>query len=232
MRRKQAKRGQEPKRRQWTDADLPKLLAGEMTPQYTSILHDLVRLALVTGARLDELCSLRVSDVEKRKDGWWIAIRQGKTQAAVRDVPIHDSVAHVLERRQKTPDGFLFQRLVPGGPDKKRSWNVSKAFGRYCTKIGLSDKALVFHSLRKTFTEALEAAEVPQTTTKLLIGHARSSLTYGEYSKGERVDLRKAIQKLKYSRAVMEAIRRGEPAQRKRPRTTEGEVARLSVRTR
>ncbi len=90
----------------------------------------------------------------------------------------------------------------------------------------------MFHSLRKTFTEVMEAAEVPETTVKLLIGHTRPSLTYGGYSKGERVKLRKVIRKLKYSRAVMEAIRRGEPAQRKRPRTTEGEVARLSVRTR
>ena len=149
------------------------LLAGDMTPQYTTTLHDLVRLALVTGARLDELCSLKAADAEKRKDGWWIKISEGKTQAAVREVPIHDSAAHVLKCRRDTPDGFLFPGLAPGGPDGKRSWNVSKAFGRYCTKLGLTDKALVFHSLRQTFTEALEAAAIPETTTKLLIGHAR-----------------------------------------------------------
>ena len=191
---------------------------GETTPRYAATLHDLVRLALVTGARLDELCRLKTTDAEKRKDGLWIVIREGKTRAAVRDVPIHDSAAHVLERKRETPDGFLFHGLSPGGPDKKRSWNVSKAFGRYCTKLGFRDKALVFHSLRKTFTEALEAAEVPQTTTKLLIGHARSSLTYGVYSKGERVDLRKAIHELRYSRAVMEAIRRSKPVQPRRQR--------------
>jgi integrase len=176
-----------------------------------------VRLALVTGARLDELCSLKAADAVEREDGWWIKIPEGKTHAAVREVPIHNGAAHVLERRRETPDGFLFPGLAPGGPDKKRSWNVSKAFGRYCTKLGLTDTALVFHSLRQTFTEALEAAEVPETTTKLLIGHARLSLTYGGYSKGERVNLRKAICKLKYSRAVMAVIRRGEAVQ-KEPR--------------
>ena len=214
LRGKRGTRGQEKPRSQWKDEQLVKLLAGETTPQYTATLHDLVRLALVTGARLNELCSLKTTDAEKRKDGWWIVIREGKTQAAVRKVPIHDSAAHVLERRQETPDGFLFPGLAPGGPDKRRSWNVSKAFGRYRTKLGF-DEALVFHSLRKTFTEVMEAAEVPETTIKLLIGHTRSSQTYGVYSKGERVKLRKVIGKLKYNHAVMEAIRRSKPA---RPR--------------
>lgn len=215
LRGKRGKRGREKPRSQWKDEQLVKLLAGEMTPQYTTTLHDLVRLALVTGARLDELCSLQAADAVELKDGWWLKISEGKTQAAVREVPIHDSAAHVVKGRRKTSDGFLFPGLAPGGPDAKRSWNVSKAFGRYCAKLGLSDKALVFHSLRRTFTEALEAAEVLETTTKLLIGHARSSQTYGGYSKGERVNLREAICKLKYSPAVMVAIRRSEAVEKK-----------------
>jgi hypothetical protein len=64
-----------------------------------------------------------------------------------------------------------------------------------------------FHALRNTFTEAMEAAEVPESTTKLLIGHKRASLTYGHYSKGERVKLRKTIEKLKYAPEVMRLIR-------------------------
>jgi hypothetical protein len=39
------------------------------------------------------------------------------------------------------------------------------------------------------------------------IGHKRASLTYGHYSKGERVKLRKAIEKLKYPPEVMRLIR-------------------------
>jgi hypothetical protein len=37
-------------------------------------------------------------------------------------------------------------------------------------------------------------------------GHKRASLTYGHYSKGERVKLRKAIEKLKYAPEVMRLI--------------------------
>ena len=63
------------------------------------------------------------------KDGWWLTIREGKTEAAVRDIPVHDSVIHVLARRKRDKHKYLFEGLVPGGPDNKRSWNISKAFG-------------------------------------------------------------------------------------------------------
>jgi integrase len=196
------------RRRLWTDAALIKVLSGSRSQQYTAILHDLVRLALMTGARLDELCALETRNAHKRDDGWWLTIHEGKTAAAVREVPVHDAVAHVLERRTKSSrDGFLFEGLVPGGPDKKRSWNVSKAFGHYTSGLDLGEQRQVFHALRNTFAEALEAAEVPESTAKLLIGHKRSSLTYGHYSKGTRVALRKHINKVRHSEAVMRLLR-------------------------
>ncbi len=204
---KKSKRGETPKGGQWTDAALIKVLSGAYTSRYTATLHDLVRLALVTGARLDELCSLKVSDVHERADGWWIAVRQGKSEAAVREVPVHDSAAHVLIRRCKGSRGFIFEGLAPGGPDKKRSWYVSKTFGLYTRKLALGDTRQTFHSLRKNFIEAMEAAEVLESTTALIVGHARQSLTYGHYSKGQRVKLRKSINKLHYAPAVMRLIR-------------------------
>jgi integrase len=155
---KKSKRGQGAPRKQWTDAALVKLLTGQHTEQYTTTLHDLVRLALVTGARLDELCALETRDAHHREDGWWITIREGKTQAAVRDIPIHDSAAHVIERRHNSADGFLFAGLVPGGPDKKRSWNASKAFGHYTKKLDLAEQRQVFHALRKGFSRRLRLA--------------------------------------------------------------------------
>ena len=65
-----------------------------------------------------------------------------------------------------------------------------------------------FHELRNTFVEAMEAAEISESTTKLIIGHARASMTYGRYSKGQRVQLRDAINKLRYSAEVMRLIRK------------------------
>ena len=217
---KKSKRGEATRRRQWTDVALVKVLSGTYTPRYTATLHDLTRLALVTGARLEELCALKTGDAHQREDGWWINIREGKTEAAVREVPVRDSACHVLERRcRQSTDGFVFDGLVPGGPDEKRSWNVSKAFGHYTKALDLGEDRQVFHALRNSFTEAMEAAEVPESTTKLIIGHRRLSLTYGHYSKGERVKLREHINKLRYSDDVMALIRaEGSPLGRTRSR--------------
>jgi integrase len=197
---KKAKRGETPRPKQWTDTGLKALLTGARTERYIAILHDL-RLALVTGARLDELCALKKTDVHKRGDGWWMSITQGKTEAAVRELPIHASAAHVIDQRRKSgKDEFLFEGLVPGGPDKKRSRNASKAFGHYTRKVVPVEERQTFHRLRNTFTEAMEAAGLPESTTQLIIGHKRQSLTYGHYSQGERLrkELREYINRLRY----------------------------------
>lgn len=204
---KKSGRGVATERNQWTNDALIKILTGSYTPRYTEIFRDLVKLALVTGARLDELCSLKVGDVQQREDGWWLIIREGKSKAALRDIPLHDSATHIVTRRLERAKTYLFEGLLPGGPDKKRSWHVSKAFGRYTSKLELGEQRQVFHALRNTFIEGMEGAEVLESTIKLIVGHARQSMTYGRYSKGQHVPLRAAINKLNYSSALMELIR-------------------------
>jgi integrase len=175
------------------------------------MLHDLIRLALTTGARLDELCGLRIEDLEQRKDRWWLHIReyegrQLKSPAAIREVPLHASAAHIVTRRKLNGELFLFPGLTPGGPDNRRSWNVSRAFAAYRKRVGVTGRREVFHALRNTFVEHMEAAGVPESTVQLLVGHARQSITYGRYSKGERVNLRDAINQLSYSEDVSKHI--------------------------
>jgi integrase len=165
----------------------------------------------MTGARLEELCGLRCEDVERRADGWWLLIReypgrQLKSPAAARQVPLHESAAHVVERRKRDGERFLFPGLTPGGPDQRRSWNVSRSFAAYRKRAGVKGRGEVFHSLRNTFVEHMEGASVPESTVKLLVGHARPSLTFGRYSEGARVDLREAMRRLSYSDAVSRLI--------------------------
>ncbi len=62
---KKASRGGR-RRKLWTDHALVKVLSGNYTPRYTETLRDLTRLALVTGARLDELCALIRTRIEGR----------------------------------------------------------------------------------------------------------------------------------------------------------------------
>lgn len=189
------------------EAILKLLNASYPTSRYNEMFHDLVRLALLTGIRVDALCSLKRSDVEKRRDGYWLSIEFDKTPSGTRTVPLHAAGDAIMVRRLKHKGDFLFPDLKP---DKwgDRSGNFTKAYTRFRRRAGVGDKGQVFHTFRNTFLECMEAQGVPESTVKLLVGHKRPSLTYGHYSKGERVELRRFVQKLNYGRAVMTAISR------------------------
>lgn len=197
----------EPKKAAWPWAKLRVLLTGDYTPENHDRLHDLMRLALVTGCRLNELCSLRLEDVLKREDGWWFKIVEGKTAAAQRDIPVHDLVASIVERRlSETGDGFLFAGLKPGGPDGKRSWYVSKAFGFYSRRVEAWSPQHDFHSFRRTFSEVLLAQGVPEPAVAVLMGHALQGMTFGVYGKGDLLDKRSVINRLEFPEDVRRMI--------------------------
>jgi integrase len=161
----------------------------------------------VTGCRLEELCALKKADVLKRKDGYWFVITEGKTEAAIREVPVHASVNHVVERRGEATVRPL--REIAPGAYGRRSHHVSKAYRRYREMVGVGERGQDFHALRSTFTGVMEGAGVPIHTIQLLIGHSRRATmgTTAIYAHGERVDLRKAISKLRYPSAVMRLLR-------------------------
>ncbi|MCL2716927.1 MAG: site-specific integrase [Alphaproteobacteria bacterium] len=203
-----SKKVRAPKRKGLPNEKLLLLLHGRYsTPHYATVLADLLRLALLHGSRIDELCSLKRADITKRKDGYWYSITDGKTEASVREVPVHTLAVPIIERRLKGTDEYLFPKLVPGGRDQKRSWNVSKAYGRFRKQVGVSGKYEDFHALRKTFASLAEGLEIPESTVKLIIGHERGdSITYGVYSDGKRLDLRKVIDRIDYGPEVTKAI--------------------------
>ena len=189
------------------DEKLLKVLEGSYsTKKFDQLIKDLVRLALLHGARLEELCALKKADLHQRADGYWFVIGGGKTEAAARELPVHPKAVSIIERRLKGADEFLFAGLTPGGPDEKRSWYVSKAYGRFRNQIGVGARFEDFHALRHTYIAMMEGIEVAESTVKLLVGHKRTSMTYGLYSKGQRVNLRKAIDKVEYGETIMKAI--------------------------
>jgi integrase len=57
----------------------------------------------------------------------------------------------------------------------------------------------VFHSIRKTLTTKLENAEVTENIASDIVGHDKPNLTYGLYSGGTSLEVkRKAIEKISY----------------------------------
>ena len=108
---------------------------------------------------------------------------------------------------ERRPPGRL--SCFSPGAYGRRSHHVSKAYGRYRKLVGVNERGQDFHALRHTFTTMMEGAGIALPTIQLLIGHSRKR-TMGAtaiYSQGDRVDLRKAIMKLRYSPRVMRLAR-------------------------
>lgn len=137
----------------------------------------LPRIALLTGMRLDEICSLAVAGVVEGDGVKCFDIKRGKTNSAERAVPIHDALLPLLKLLPKT--GHVFPELEPGGPDKKRSWHIGKRLGRRFAKI---DGASTFHAFRKNVTSTFERERVPETEAAQIVGHGRKGITYRIYS--------------------------------------------------
>ncbi|MGG7568557.1 site-specific integrase [Rhodovulum sp. DZ06] len=124
-------------------------------------MGDAMRLALVTGARADELGQVRWADVEE--DGSGFHIREGKTENAARWVPLPTIIRPVvLARRARMPasaDGRLLWDW-PLRPKDGKCSSLSQAFTRVRREVlgTATNGKLVFHSFRHTWrTQALRA---------------------------------------------------------------------------
>ena len=153
-------------------------------------------LALFTGARLNELCQLHITDVREAHGIWCISItdegdRRIKTEAARRLVPIHQElhrvgfVAHV-QRLRGSGQERLFPEIATGAGGYL-SENVSKWFGRFLRltfgRDGRKAACLTFHSFRHTMKDALRAACVHERIQDVLLGHENDHVS-SEYGKG------------------------------------------------
>ncbi len=171
-------------------------------------LADLFRLGLFTGGRINELASLRAKHVVEKHGVRFLSIEEGKTEAAIRHIPIHPQIETLVDRLLRTaeadPGGWFFPDSVfpPGGYDKDKGHSASKKFSAARRGAGVDRAGVVFHSTRKNLIELLEGAEVPLSTVQLLVGHERRDMTFGRYSKGVCVNLSSAIQKVDYGPEV------------------------------
>lgn len=180
-------------RRPFEAADVVKLLT-EAENKGDGQLADLIRLGMWTGARIEELCSLKVSQVGEG----FLSIEDAKTEAGIRKVPVHTMLTATVDRLSKSSaDGFLLSGLLPNKYGD-RSNALGKRFGRLKAALGFNE-AHVFHSIRKTVATLLENAGVPENVAADIIGHDKPTLTYGLYSGGATLATkREALEKIAY----------------------------------
>ncbi len=157
-------------------------------------LADLIRLGMWTGCRIEELCSLKVEQVKEDH----FSVSDAKTEAGWRDVPIHRELAQTMARLiEGSGDGYVLSGLTVNKYGD-RSNGVGKRFGHLKTDLGFGPQ-LVFHSLRKTVVTILENAGVSENVVADIVGHEKTTMTYGLYSGGLSLAVKQeALAKLAY----------------------------------
>lgn len=160
-------------------------------------LQDAMRISALSGMRVAEVVTLWVEECPLDEQGIGLFdVRQGKTRASVRRVPIHPDLVEIIRRRKKDkgPQEWLFHELAE---EKNPSDVFGKRFAQYRKKLKVEDKAegkrrslVNFHSFRRWFITEAEQAGQQESIISEVVGHeeGRKSITLKVYSGGPSED--------------------------------------------
>jgi integrase len=174
-------------------------------------------LGLFTGMRLNEICQLKVEDIQHEEGIWFINSddlsedQSSKNESSKRRIPLHNELIRIgflkFWNERKRSDGtaaMLFRDLKW---DKKNQWikQTSRWFvGDSGTKghldlIGLRirDKK-VFHSFRHTVINRMRKLGVPATDIAAVVGHEPGLTTEHYGGDYELSTLKKIVDRLNY----------------------------------
>lgn len=168
------------------------------------------------GARLEEVCQLRVEDVQCINGVWALRIanldadQHLKTDSSYRWVPLHEEVikcgflAHVAGMKRAG-----HERVFPSqsNENKYKRWGnaFGKWYGAYLDTIGLDDERIGYHSFRFSFKQRCTMSGIENEVRDALTGHWYSKKDAGrgymrttdrQYPFPALVD---AMKKLKYA---------------------------------
>jgi integrase len=174
-------------------------------------------IAAFTGARAEEIASLEVGQIYPVKGIWLIDITKGKTENAVRRVPIHEKLLELglLDYCKAIKDAGhvrFFPHLVDGKNGFKK--NMCRTFGNHldAADVDIKHPLKVFHSFRHTVVTALTDAGVNDGLKRALVGHdidTRES-SHDDYIHARFLtlaNLQEAINKLAYGEVDFSGLR-------------------------
>ena len=172
-------------------------------------------LALLMGARLEEICQMRVTDIKKVNGIWVYRIREEgeygdeetrvKNPYSERDIPLHQELVHTLDfvRYVKHIKKLGHERVFWELPKRGNvySKNVGKFFNqKYLVKLGLKKKGKSFHSFRHSVETHLSNSNVNGRYIDFLQGHSQKGIGGSVYMKGIKPEvlLKDCVDKLSW----------------------------------
>lgn len=141
-------------------------------------LADLIHIGMYTGARINEICSLKVADCSDSQ----LNITASKTKAGIRTIPVHDDLKATIKRlMESSEDGFLLSGLSSANQYSKRSEGIGKRYSNLKTKLGYG-RTHVFHSFRNTIVTLLKNNGYQNELIAETVGHLTDHFTLDKYS--------------------------------------------------
>ena len=167
-------------RKPFTDSELAKLWTAMTSRARTDKgLCDLFLFAVYTGCRIEEICNFKSDDIRQTADGrYYIEVTVSKTdKGRNRNVPLHPVLNSLIDGRS----GYLINVGKVNNRYGERSSAIGKKFGRIKEQLKFG-KDKVFHSIRKSFTDKLKQAGVPEHLAADILGHEIQTMSYGVYA--------------------------------------------------
>ena len=156
-------------------------------------------ISAYSGARLNEVCQLNVSDIEKMDGIWAINLNADsedksiKTEAGNRIIPLHPKLIDLrLLDYVKQMKNQNHRKLFPNLKKMKSTGYgtmISRWFREYLIRLGIKKKGKNFHSFRHTVVNKLTSQKVYEPFIKELIGHSHGSLTMDVYGGRKPLDV-------------------------------------------
>jgi len=140
-------------------------------------------LGIFSGMRTNEMCQLRLIDIKKQNNIWFIFIEDSeetkvKTENAIRKVPLHPQLIDLgfvdyVTTQKKSKRGRLFWELTEDR-DGFAS-HVSRHYNqRFLPAVGVWKKyTKVLYCTRHTFINKLYSEKVDENVIKTLVGHEK-----------------------------------------------------------
>lgn len=166
------KHPERPKERHLSPAEIARLyqvLASEPDRD----LHDVIKLALLTGARRGNLLSMRWQDINLPARLWTVPQAQTKTGKTY-VISLTPEAAAILQRRaEEAEDGAV--HVFPGRVVGQPISNIKRGWTRVRAAAGLED--VRFHDLRHTLASLMINAGASLPVVGKQLGHANNTTT-------------------------------------------------------
>jgi integrase len=146
--------------------------------------HRIVRLALLTGCRREEIGGLRWEEIGDD----WLLIGGGRMKGGIiHEIPLLSAIAAALPARPENAQGCVFGRRGSGFS----GWSKGKkALDARITGAGTTMAPWTLHDLRRTFSTKLHDAGVEPIVVEALLAHKQQGVA-GVYNRASFRDAKR-----------------------------------------